>query len=390
MNVSLNIQRVSLLKALSTIVQIFFVNHATAQVEFDDAEFFIEINGTDGDAGVQLELDGEGWNSLQMTNPIGGVFLEVNADENGSIGLQGLTEFFFESAEPSFDDQTLAELFALFPEGEYSFEGTTTEGETIVATAEFTHNIPAIPETEVIVFGDDGVQITWIPVEDAFADPNGAPVGEDIEIDMYRVIVEALDAEGEGLETLDVELPATSQRITVPREFVALSPEGEFKFEVIATEESGNQTIYEGEFDLSELNGTPVIPSRLVNISTRSVAGAGESTQIAGFVVSAGEDKQVLIRAIGPGLENQGVNGFVVDPSITVFDADGNPIASNDDWDAAEIGDTFATVGAFELDAESTDAALLLTLAPGLYTTHVGNTSGVDGIVLLEVYEMID
>ncbi len=385
----------NLSKALATIscaafAHDSFVSQAIAQVEFDDAEFFIEINGTDGDAGVQLKLDGEGWNSLEMTNPIGGILLELDADESGSIGLQGLTEFFFESAEPSFDDQTLAELFALFPEGEYEFEGMTTEGEMIVATAEFTHNIPAIPEPEVIVYDDGGVEITWMEVEDAFDDPNGAPVGDDIEIDMYRVIVDALDEEGEGLVTLDIELPATSDRISIPEEFLALSSEGEFKFEVIATEESGNQTIFEGEFDATEITASATGPSRLVNISSRSVAGTGESTQIAGFVVSPGEDRQVLLRAVGPGLESHGVNGFVADPSITVFDSDGNPIATNDDWVAADIGDTFATVGAFELDANSADAAILLTLAPGLYTAHVGNTSGVDGIVLLEVYEVIN
>ncbi len=363
---------------------------ALAQVEFDDAEFFIEINGTDGDAGVQLKLDGEGWNRLEMTNPIGGVLLELEADGNEAIGLQGLTEFFFESAEPSFDDQTLAELFALFPEGEYEFEGTTTEGELIVATAEFTHNIPAIPEPEVLVYDNGDVQITWELVEDAFDDPNGAPVGDDIEIDAYRVIVEALDEEGEGLQTMDIELPATSQRISIPEEFLALSPADEFKFEVIATEDSGNQTIFEGEFDATEVNASANVPSRLLNISSRTIAGSGENTQIAGFVISPGEDKQVLIRAIGPGLAGQGVNGFVADPSITVYDANSDPIANNDDWVAAEIGDAFETVGAFELDADSADAAILLTLSPGLYTAHVGNTSGVDGIVLLEVYEVTD
>ncbi len=142
------------------------------------------------------------------------------------------------------------------------------------------------------------------------------------------------------------------------------------------------------EITVSVVNGSTATPSRLLNISSRSVAGTGENTQIAGFVVSPGEDKQVLIRAVGPGLESQGVNGFVADPSITVFDADANSIATNDDWVVADIGDTFATVGAFELDTDSADAAILLTLAPGLYTVHVGNSSGVDGVVLLEVYEV--
>ncbi len=34
---------------------------ATAVVELDEAEIFIEINDTDGDAGIQIFLDGVGW-----------------------------------------------------------------------------------------------------------------------------------------------------------------------------------------------------------------------------------------------------------------------------------------------------------------------------------------
>ena len=153
-------------------------------VEYDDAEFFIEINATDGDAGVQLMLDGEGWNELEMTDPFDNVILEVQASDGpgGSVGVQGLTEFFFESAEPSFDDQTLQELLDLFPEGEYEFVGVTTEGEEICGTAEFTHNIPAVPVPEVCV-DDDEVEICWDEVEGAFDDPNGAEVGDEIEID---------------------------------------------------------------------------------------------------------------------------------------------------------------------------------------------------------------
>lgn len=142
------------------------------------------------------------------------------------------------------------------------------------------------------------------------------------------------------------------------------------------------------EITVSLVNGSAATPSRLINVSNRSVAGTGDSTQIVGFVVSSGEDKQVLIRAIGPGLESQGVSSFLADPSVTVFDADGDPIGTNDDWVAADIGDAFASVGAFDLAADSADAAILLTLSPGLYTAHVGNTSGTDGVALVEVYEL--
>ena len=98
------------------------------------------------------------------------------------------------------------------------------------------------------------VEISWDPVDDPFVDPSDPPadVGDDIEIEMYRVVVEALDEVGDGLETLDIELPSTSLSMSIPRQFLALSPVGLFKFEVIATEESGNQTIFEGEFALED------------------------------------------------------------------------------------------------------------------------------------------
>jgi hypothetical protein len=201
-------------------------------------------------------LDGEGWNYLEIIDPDGFTILELTAKEAGSIGTQGLTEFFFESAKPSFEGQTLAELFLLFPEGEYEFEGTTTEGDSICGTAELTHNLPGIPEPNVDADDDGEARVCWDEVEDPFDDRRDPPadVGDEIEIDMYRVVVEALDEEGEGLETLDVELPASGRCLSIPPEFLALSPAGEFKFEVIATEESGNQTIFEGEFELEDVD----------------------------------------------------------------------------------------------------------------------------------------
>ena len=90
-----------------------------------DAEIFFEINDTDGDAGIQVFLDGEGWDVMELRGPNG---LEFSIAAQKGIGMQGITEFFFESAEPSFDVQTLEELLALFPEGEYKFKGFTTEG----------------------------------------------------------------------------------------------------------------------------------------------------------------------------------------------------------------------------------------------------------------------
>ncbi len=160
-------------------------------------------------------------------------------------------------------------------------------------------------------------------------------------------------------------------------------------FPITFTSADFSESIYRvAEISISVVNDSAATPSRLINISNRSVAGTGDNTQIVGFVVSSGENKQVLIRAVGPGLESQGVSSFLADPSVTVFDSEGDPIGTNDDWDATDIGDAFVSVGAFDLAADSADAAMLLTLSPGLYTAQVGNSSGADGVALVEVYEL--
>ena len=69
-----------------------------AQEEFDETKIFIEMNATDGDAGLHALLDAEAWVSVSIDDPDGErIFLE---DVKGNLMEQGLTENFFESAEP--------------------------------------------------------------------------------------------------------------------------------------------------------------------------------------------------------------------------------------------------------------------------------------------------
>ena len=214
-------------------------NSQVIQIPFDDAELFIEINSTDGDAGIQVFVDGEGWERLVIKDPSGKQLLVINGTT--SVKAQGLTELFFESAEPSFDEQTLGELLALFPEGEYEFEGVTTEGDQLVATAELTHDLPAGPQIVGVAVNGNNVVISWELVEDSFADPD-APIRV-IEIDSYQVVVEFEDLD------FSIVLPGDATSVTVPPEFIAnVSPNTEVKFEILAKEESGNQTITESSF----------------------------------------------------------------------------------------------------------------------------------------------
>lgn len=130
--------------------------------------------------------------------------------------------------------------------------------------------------------------------------------------------------------------------------------------------------------------------ARLVNVSARNLVGTGDDILIAGFVVSGSVAKTLLIRAVGPGLTRVGVdaNAVLVDPRLEIYT--GNPavkIIENDNW-APSLASVFSSVGAFSLDANSRDAALLVTLPPGAYSAQVSGVSGSTGEAIVEVYEV--
>jgi uncharacterized protein (DUF1800 family) len=126
---------------------------------------------------------------------------------------------------------------------------------------------------------------------------------------------------------------------------------------------------------------------RLVNLSSRAHVGTGDGVTIAGFVVGPGSGATVLIRAVGPSLAAHGVNGALVDPILSLHGADGSIIATNDNWDSADTA-TMNAVGAFPLLATSKDAAMVRTLAPGVYSAVVSGVNDTTGVGLLELYEV--
>jgi hypothetical protein len=126
---------------------------------------------------------------------------------------------------------------------------------------------------------------------------------------------------------------------------------------------------------------------RLVNVSARNQVGTGDDILIAGFNVAGTGQKQLLIRAVGPKLGTFGVTGFLADPKLEVYSGS-NKLTENDNW-VASLAVVFPTVGAFGLDANSKDAALLTTLAPGSYTVQVRGADGGTGEALIEIYEVL-
>jgi hypothetical protein len=205
---------------------------------FADARLKIEYNATDGDAGLQVFVDSEAWRSISITNPQGREVVRVEAAD--VIKNYGLTELFSESSEPPFDEFPFEQFKALFPEGPYTFQGTTIAGESLQSVFTLAHRVPdgptiVAPADDAVVSPDDLV-VEWAPV----ASPRG------VKIAAYQVLVVAdAAARGNPTRVLDVMLPATATRFPVPAEFLV---PGGYKTEVLAIEAGGNQTLTEVAF----------------------------------------------------------------------------------------------------------------------------------------------
>lgn len=211
-------------------------------VALEDSRIYIEYNSTDNDLGFHVALDGEDWRSLRIHNPNGTVIFEVT----GRAGYRdlGMTELFFEGAEPELADVPLEDLLALFPEGEYEFEGVTVDGAEISGEGMLSHAVPAGPDVsdsdDVVVPGNP-FMIRWNHVTQKATDPEGGVFPDrPIDVVAYQVIV----------HSFQVTLPATgdAMSLAVPQEFVDSLDPGTHEFEVLAVEASGNQTIASSTF----------------------------------------------------------------------------------------------------------------------------------------------
>jgi hypothetical protein len=206
-------------------------------IRFPRSDLFIEINGTDGDAGLQMNLDGEDWAGFTLRDPTGRTVMEVQGE--GRLRGYGLTGMTFESSEPPFAKVPFRKFKARFPEGRYRFTGRTVRGRRLIGSDRLTYHIPRKPAVltpaEDAVVNPARLDVSWKPV----TRPRG------IRIVRYLVIVaeEATDRE------LSMELRPGATRVGIPAGF--LEPGGEYKLEVLAREKSGNQTITEVPFTTS-------------------------------------------------------------------------------------------------------------------------------------------
>jgi len=226
-------------------------SHDEDEIAFSEANIYFELNNTDGDLGIHALIDGDPWKKLVIEDPYERKMLKVKV--KGRLRKQGMTEFFFESAEPSFDELEPEDFFERFPEGYYEVEGLSLEGEELESKAYLSHVMPA-PAADITVSGvkyaDDcdafvpevstPITIAWSPVNSSHPDIGASG---DVIVDRYQLVVEI-----EESETLvySVDLPPGTTSLSVPEEFISLGEE--FKYEILVRESSGNQTAVESCF----------------------------------------------------------------------------------------------------------------------------------------------
>ena len=204
--------------------------------------------------GIHGLVDGDEWKKLEIEDPFERTMLDIQV--TGRLRRQGLTEVFFESAEPTFDELAPEQFFRRFPEGEYEISGVTLGGDELESVVVLSHVMPA-PAPNLTVSGIPAaencdadplpsvsapVTIGWDPVTQSH--PTIGKSGA-VEVVKYQLVVER---EEPSLLVLSVDLPPEVTEFEIPSEFTELGDE--FKFEIVVRSASGNQTATESCFEI--------------------------------------------------------------------------------------------------------------------------------------------
>jgi hypothetical protein len=210
-----------------------------------------------------------------------------------------------------------------------------------------------------------------LPVQGALSDP----------------VLELHNASGALIATNDNW--RTSQQAAIIA--AGLAPGDDRDSALIATLDTGNYTaIVRGAnnatgvaivevYDLDPGTAT----ARLGNISTRGNVLTVDNVMIGGFIITGTGQKNVIVRAIGPSLTQQGITNPLLDPTLELHDGSGAVIAFDDNWRDSQQTEIQATGLAPGDDRES---VILRTLSPGNYTAIVRGKNNTIGVALVEVY----
>ena len=224
-------------------------------------------------------------------------------------------------------------------------------------------------------------KIVTPPTLNAAAIPAGGPPG--VEVRFSASATDAVSAIATYNWTFD---DGTSSNAQNPVKIFPAA--GVYNVQVTATTVTGDHTTAA----LSVNVGTST--AKLLNVSARLQVGVNDDVAISGFIIGGTASKEVLLRAIGPSLAQEGVTGALADPYLELHDSSGAIIGLNDNWETTVIDGLITTDQATTIRAttiaptDPAESAILADLTPGAYTAVVRGVNGGTGVGLAEVYDL--
>ncbi len=218
------------------------------------ADVFFELNDTDHDLGIHAKVEADPWNNLQLYNHRRNRLLDIKVE--GVLAWEGLNEFAIESSEPNFRYLPPEEFFRRYPEGQYLLVAIGLYGARMDRLTQVSHLLPSPPVVsvngipaatdcdgeDIPEFAADDIEIEWDEV--THSHPTIGRLNEPVTIVNYEVIVEIPEANWK----VSTILPPDTFSFEIPEEILELAEEGMVKYEVLAREESDNQTAIESCF----------------------------------------------------------------------------------------------------------------------------------------------
>jgi hypothetical protein len=229
-------------------------------------------------------------------------------------------------------------------------------------------------DSKKVVIRALGPSLTGAGVGGALQDPT-------LELhDATGAIISANDNWGESQRS---EITATGLAPHDARESAILTtlPPGAYTAVMRGTSDATGVALLE-VYDLSKDS-----QSKLANISTRGFVDP-DNVLIGGLIAggNASGNAELVLRAIGSGLQGTGVKDYLADPALELRDENGDVIAANDDFITPR--ENLATVPAQLRTHGDGDAATGVKVPPGNYTVVVYGKNGASGNAVVEIYDL--
>jgi hypothetical protein len=97
--------------------------------------------------------------------------------------------------------------------------------------------------------------------------------------------------------------------------------------------------------------------------------------------------KNIVVRGLGPSLQDKGVSDFLPDPVLELHAANGSLITTNDNWKDNPVQAALIQAAGLPPDNDL-ESAIFIRFAPSSYTAIVRGKGAATGVGLVEMYDV--